>query len=347
MALLSVDKFRSYLETQFINFANRIASVFSRKDQTAYSLDLELNQETFTLSISLKDIYGKVLDTKEKDLPIESMIIGIEVNKETNEIILKYKGGESVPIAVKDLFSGVLPDTATIAGLNVKDNPTAQQLQVAMQLATVATTGSYNDLANKPSLNYLPLTGGTLSGNLSVLQAAITNTNGKQYNPGVVQAGNKASIKSDDEGGNIHIESPTGVEYEMDAFGGKDLRLYHNDPVYGYGLKTIFGYSLDKGTFTVGPIERGGTTKIVKKSNGVTVTETTTTPVAGTLVTDVTKTNDTTTTISETYAIDGKTRYTNTFTIVRDASGNYSVNGNNLDISAWGQAAWIVAELGG
>ena len=32
--------------------------------------------------------------------------------------------------------------------------------------ATVATSGSYNDLTNKPSLNYLPLTGGTLSDNL-------------------------------------------------------------------------------------------------------------------------------------------------------------------------------------
>lgn len=33
-------------------------------------------------------------------------------------------------------------------------------------LATVATSGSYNDLSNKPSLNYLPLSGGTMTGKI-------------------------------------------------------------------------------------------------------------------------------------------------------------------------------------
>jgi hypothetical protein len=41
--------------------------------------------------------------------------------------------------------------------------------------ATVATSGSYNDLSDKPSLNYLPLSGGTMSGNLNMGGKYITN----------------------------------------------------------------------------------------------------------------------------------------------------------------------------
>ena len=41
--------------------------------------------------------------------------------------------------------------------------------------ADVATSGSYEDLTNKPSLNYLPLTGGTMSGDIDMNKNSFLN----------------------------------------------------------------------------------------------------------------------------------------------------------------------------
>ena len=56
---------------------------------------------------------------------------------------------------------------ATTGISSIKNKPT---------LATVATTGSYNNLSDKPNLNFLPLTGGEVTGNITLKAGANTDS---------------------------------------------------------------------------------------------------------------------------------------------------------------------------
>ena len=96
-------------------------------------------------------------------------------------------GGGGGSVTVYDGLDSTNPNIALSAnqGRILKgliDNKDLSAYALKSELATVATSGSYNDLTNKPTLNYLPLTGGTLSGNLSVTRSstskvAVTNDN--------------------------------------------------------------------------------------------------------------------------------------------------------------------------
>lgn len=334
MALLSVSKFRSYLETQFNNFANRISSVFSRKDETVYSLDLGLDPETFVLSISLKDIYGNVLDTKEKDLPIESMIVGIAVSKDKSEITLKFKGGESTTVKVTDLFSGLLPDTVTIAGLNVKDNPTAEQLVNAMKLSTVAKTGSYNDLSDKPAIP-------TLSGTR-------------------LKIGDKFEAGTDGEGGFINMWTSGTTKnasnyWQQDCYVDNIFRISHYDadlkawePVFtahmnpGKGVPYVSMPAIYHGAVstTITPRDDGGY-DILQSGNDAGGFK-------GKIKTSVAKTSETVTTITQTATgiSSDETVWTTTTTITKNPdTGVYTIDDKGIEVGAWAQAAFIVSEL--
>lgn len=96
-------------------------------------------------------------------------------------------GGGGGGVTVYDGLDSTNPNIALSAnqGRILKgliDNKDLSAYALKSELATVATSGSYNDLSNKPTLNYLPLTGGTLSGNLSVTRSstskvAVANNN--------------------------------------------------------------------------------------------------------------------------------------------------------------------------
>lgn len=86
-------------------------------------------------------------------------------------------GGGGGGVTVYDGLDSTNPNIALSAnqGRILKgliDNKDLSAYALKSELATVATSGSYNDLTNKPTLNYLPLTGGTLSGNLSVTRSS-------------------------------------------------------------------------------------------------------------------------------------------------------------------------------
>lgn len=71
--------------------------------------------------------------------------------------------------------------------------------------------------------DYLPLSGGTLTGDVSVPDNK------------ALKAGNKVQIITTEEGGNIAWQSPNGTKYEMDSFSNEFARIYSGD-----GDKHIF-----------------------------------------------------------------------------------------------------------
>lgn len=156
MALLSVDRLRQYLSDQFSNFASRISAIFSRKDEAAYSLSLNMDPKTFVLTITLNNGFGTAIDSKNVDLPLETFLVGATYDNATKKLKLSLKSGDPIEVDISDMISGLLKDTVTIAGLNVKDNPTVDQVKSALKLHTVATSGSYNDLSDKPTIDKVP-----------------------------------------------------------------------------------------------------------------------------------------------------------------------------------------------
>lgn len=121
------------------------------------------------------------------------------------------------------------PGSGTVSWGNISGKPS---------FAEVATTGSYNDLKDKPTIptNYLPLAGGTLTGDLlssksgDAKRAKFTNLEVSVYdsintackamlscttNYGVVEVGHATNSN------NVHIDANTGITFTGSGLGVK------------------------------------------------------------------------------------------------------------------------------
>lgn len=360
MALLTVKKFRSYLSDQFQNFANRLSSVFSRKDQTGYSLEMTMDPKTFILTIKLKDVYGNVLNTQEENLPIDSFLVGGEYDEETKMLKIKLGTGTVLEISVADMVSGLMKDNVTIAGLSIKNSPDAAALRTALGLKSVATSGSYTDLTNKPKviLNQSEaqmLTGNTLY--LNGTSSAATSDNKANIAKAWLQVGGGGRIGTDSEGGFLQLHPPSGIDrsgpydfYHLDVF-DHNIRLYASPKDISAGYYEYFhtyGNDAKGGNYwTIAPINFGNvSTKIVPKANnaGATITQSGG-KINGTIVTDITKTSDTVTAITETCSKNDVTVWTKTTTVTEGTDGSYTVLDNGVEVGAWTQAVFIMNEL--
>lgn len=128
------------------------------------------------------------------------------------------------------VFENVSVENLATAGLNhLGITATADELNY-MDGVTSNVQTQLNAKANSSDLsNYLPLSGGTLTGSLSI-------------------SGGKGSVRlrSDNEGGNIEIHSPSSYNsyWEIDAHNG-DLRLYRNN---GGTLECFNTFPITNGT---------------------------------------------------------------------------------------------------
>lgn len=128
---LGIQEFGNYL---------KIADLedYSTKDETGYSLGMEVDPESFEITFSLKTKSGEELSTQTLDLPIESAVVGIKVNKEDKTITLVLQNGtETDPIPFSDLLIGVVGQDFTIAGIDMKDDITKEELQSALDVPII------------------------------------------------------------------------------------------------------------------------------------------------------------------------------------------------------------------
>lgn len=167
---------------------------YSLIKDTGYELALSIDSSTYVMAIALKNSLGEILSSKSIDFPIESMVVNATYTD--GEITLTLQNGNTLDVDVSALVSGLVKDTFTIAGIDMKDNISASELKVALgldkvsnvtidnqipiftqassrtnissgekmsvlfgkimkwfaDLKTVAFSGSYNDLSNKPSI---------------------------------------------------------------------------------------------------------------------------------------------------------------------------------------------------
>lgn len=152
------------------------------------ALSVSIDNSTYVITAALKDQNGDTLGSAQTiDLPLETMVVGASYNDNTKKIVLTLKNGTTVDFSVADLVSGLQSEITAQAPLSadlVDDTNTTNKFVTAndkitwsgkqdsisdlqairsgasagatavqpADLATVATSGSYSDLTNKPTI---------------------------------------------------------------------------------------------------------------------------------------------------------------------------------------------------
>ena len=159
-------------------------------DTTKYgaALSLTINSTNYVVTAQLKDQDGNNLGTAQTiDLPLESVVVSGSYDSATKEVVLTLQGGSTIRFSVADLVSGLQTEITALNMLSadlVDDTSTTHKFVTTTEkstwsgkqdaisdlatirsgaaagatavqpgdLATVATSGSYNDLSNKPTI---------------------------------------------------------------------------------------------------------------------------------------------------------------------------------------------------
>lgn len=118
---------------------------YSLVTETGARLSMTVDSN-YDLVVSLLDKNGNVLSTQDVDLPLESMVVSASYSDGT--LTLTLQNGQTLDVDISDIVSGLVPETRTVNGHALSQDVTVTASDLG--LATVATTGSYADLSNKP-----------------------------------------------------------------------------------------------------------------------------------------------------------------------------------------------------
>lgn len=120
--LIRIEK---YLST--LNFDGKYALL----TEAGYSLELSID-EYYVLTISLKNKAGTVISGKQIDLPIESMIVNVDYDEESGILTFSLQNGQTLDVNISTLVRGLVPTSRKIAGVDLEDDITAEELKEAL-----------------------------------------------------------------------------------------------------------------------------------------------------------------------------------------------------------------------
>lgn len=80
---------------------------YTLKTNTGSLIDLEINQTTYVVTLSLKDQDGNVISTDTIDLPLENVVVSGSYDSTNQKIVLTLQSGNTVDIPVGALVSGL------------------------------------------------------------------------------------------------------------------------------------------------------------------------------------------------------------------------------------------------
>lgn len=109
-------------------------SVYSLATEVGYDLGLSIDGATYVMTLELKNINGTAIATKTLDLPIESMVIG--ATYADGKLTLTLQSGSTLDVDISAIVSGLVNDTFTIAGIDMKDDITVAELKTALGVTT-------------------------------------------------------------------------------------------------------------------------------------------------------------------------------------------------------------------
>lgn len=99
-------------------------------------IGLSIDTTTYKMTLVLKDNNGTTLSSKTIDFPIESMVVNASYTNGT--LTLTLQNGTTLDVDISSIISGLVPETRTIAGVDLKENITATELRTALNVASGA-----------------------------------------------------------------------------------------------------------------------------------------------------------------------------------------------------------------
>ncbi len=106
--------------------------------EAGYSLELMIDSN-YVMTISLKNKLGTVLSSKNIDFPIESMVVN--ATYENGKITLTLQNGNTLDIDIFDMVKGLVPTNRTIAGIDLEDDITKEELKNALGIYDSTVVG--------------------------------------------------------------------------------------------------------------------------------------------------------------------------------------------------------------
>lgn len=78
---------------------------------TGSTIELSLNQQTYVVTLNLKNADGETISSGTIDLPIESVVVSGRYDNTTKKVILTLQSGSTVEFSVADLVAGLVSTT--------------------------------------------------------------------------------------------------------------------------------------------------------------------------------------------------------------------------------------------
>lgn len=161
-------------------------SVYALATESGYDLGLTVDESTYEMTVQLKNKAGTVLSTKSVDLPIESMVIGADYAD--GILTLTLQNGETLDVDISAIVGGLVNDTFTIAGIDMKDDITAEELKTALGIpssyaptdaqANVIETIKVNNAALTPSGKSVNISVPTSASDIGAMESTVTHLSG-------------------------------------------------------------------------------------------------------------------------------------------------------------------------
>ena len=296
------------------------------------SISVSLNTTDYKMTTTLKDQDGNTLGTAQTiDLPLESVVVNGSYDNTNKKIVLTLQNGNTVDIPVGDLIAGLQTEITSTNKLSsdlvddtnhthkfvtaaqiTKLNGIAAGAEVNVQsdwdqttttaddyiknkptLATVATSGSYNDLSNKPTIppavavdsalsstSTNPVQNKVINTALSRKQASLSTAQLNAANSGITSAkvttydgyasqiATKADISALDDKQDA-LTAGDHIDITNDTISATGY-VHSDDPVTTTSsTATVTGSMIANGTITADKLATGATLKLTLSTTDI------------------------------------------------------------------------------
>lgn len=93
---------------------------YTVKGETGTDVELSIDNKTYVMTLNLKNSAGTVVSTATIDFPIESVVVNASYADGT--LTLTLQNGNSVEVDISAIVSGLVPDSRTINGKDLKND---------------------------------------------------------------------------------------------------------------------------------------------------------------------------------------------------------------------------------
>lgn len=121
---------------------------YTLKTNTGSLIDLEINQTTYVVTLSLKDQDGNVISTDTIDLPLENVVVSGSYDSTNQKIVLTLQSGDTVDIPVGALVSGLQSE---ITSQNKLASDLIDDSNSGNKFVTTSEKQTWNNKYDKPN----------------------------------------------------------------------------------------------------------------------------------------------------------------------------------------------------